>query len=355
MKTYLVGGAVRDRLLGQTVSEKDWVVVGATEGEMLALGFREVGKGFPVFLHPETNEEYALARIERKVGPGHRGFQCISGPDVTLEEDLERRDLTINSIAETEAGKFIDPHGGRRDLKSKILRHTSTAFREDPLRILRLARFYARYYHLGFCIHEETTQLVESMIRNNELEELTTERVLLEIDKALITKDPAIFFTYLAEVGAARILWPEIQVAAIDRLSRSLALSRESRFALLLQDLDQREIKYLCRRLKTSKNRLELTTLVVIHIETWSKLHELTATACANLIDLTDGLRKKDRFIQFNIACEDITGLNLGDKWQEVRDIMADVKADDIKVDATGSALGKLIRQEQIRRIGNTI
>ena len=177
MKIYLVGGAVRDQLLGFPIKERDWVVVGATIQEMLSQGYRQVGKEFPVFLHPKTNEEYALARLERKVRLGYKGFSFDASPTVTLEEDLERRDLTINAMAQTTSGELIDPYGGKKDLDQKILRHVSAAFSEDPVRILRVGRFLARYYYLGFSVAEETTALMTSMTKAGEVDALVAERV----------------------------------------------------------------------------------------------------------------------------------------------------------------------------------
>ena len=352
MKTYLVGGAVRDKLLRLPVSERDWVVVGSSEDELLNLGFRPVGRDFPVFLHPQSNEEYALARTELKTGPGHRGFQCRSDPQVTLEEDLSRRDLTINAIAETQTGELIDPFGGESDIKTKTLRHVSPAFSEDPLRILRVARFRARFHHLDFSVHPETTELITAMVSNREHEELTAERVLLELNKALTTKTPAIFFRYLAEVGADLALWPEVTPRAIDRLASCPARDPETRFAVLLSHLHEEEIQQFCKRLKAPKQLQELSILVSTNIDAWSHLAELDPVARARLIEQADGLRKATRFTRFNLACEEITGLALAAEWQTVRDTMADVKAEDLNADATGPALGELLRQERIRRIG---
>jgi len=177
MKVYLVGGAVRDELMGRPVTDRDWVVVGATVGQMLAQGFESVGKDFPVFLHPETKEEYALARIERKVAGGYHGFEFNTSTDVTLEEDLKRRDLTINAMAKTGEGNIIDPYGGQADLKNKILRHVSEAFVEDPVRVLRIARFAARFSAHGFTIAPETLALMQQMVINNECDHLVPERV----------------------------------------------------------------------------------------------------------------------------------------------------------------------------------
>lgn len=210
MKVYLVGGAVRDKLLGLPISDRDYVVVGTTPEAMLAKGFQQVGKDFPVFLHPKTHEEYALARTERKIGSGYTGFSCYSAPDVTIEDDLLRRDLTINAIAQSDTGELIDPHHGVRDLKNRVLRHVSDAFLEDPLRVLRVARFAARYYAQGFRIAPETMFLMQSMSETGELSHLTPERVWTETHKALMSNSPQIYFEVLRECGALAILFPEI-------------------------------------------------------------------------------------------------------------------------------------------------
>jgi tRNA nucleotidyltransferase (CCA-adding enzyme) len=201
VQTYLVGGAVRDKLLGLAVKERDWVVVGATPQQMLDQGFQQVGKDFPVFLHPLTREEYALARTERKNGKGYKGFDVFASPDVTLEDDLVRRDLTINAIAEDEHGQLIDPYGGQRDIEQKKLRHVSPAFEEDPLRVLRVARFAARFKHLGFTIADETHELLVKIAQSGELEALTPERVWLEWEKSLGTGSPDVFLSTLADIG----------------------------------------------------------------------------------------------------------------------------------------------------------
>jgi len=202
MKNYLVGGAVRDSLLGYPFHERDWVVVGATPQQMSNLGFRPVGKDFPVFLHPETNEEYALARTERKSGVGYHGFSFNCSTDVSLEEDLLRRDLTINAMARDTDGTIIDPYGGEKDLASRTLKHVSEAFSEDPLRVLRVARFLARYSHLGFTIHPSTLELMRQLSSNNELTALSSERVWLETQKALTEQTPSAYFASLHSVNA---------------------------------------------------------------------------------------------------------------------------------------------------------
>jgi len=210
MNVYLVGGAVRDNLLGLKNSDRDWVVVGATVAEMLAQGFVQVGKDFPVFLHPQSKEEYALARTERKSGHGHTGFNVIADPSVTLEEDLLRRDLTINAIAQDTAGRLIDPYGGYRDLQQKKLRHVSPAFSEDPLRVLRVARFAARFADRGFSIADETMQLMSDMVLSGELQHLPAERIWQELEKSLREPSPVVSMQTLRKCGALQMLMPEV-------------------------------------------------------------------------------------------------------------------------------------------------
>ena len=210
LDVYLVGGAVRDGLLGLAVYDRDWVVVGATPEEMLANGFQQVGKDFPVFLHPKTKEEYALARTERKVGVGYHGFEVFADPKVTLEEDLVRRDLTINAMAQTPSGEIVDPYGGQKDLQNKLLRHVSEAFSEDPLRVLRVARFAAKLAPFGFTLAPETQALMTQMVSGGELSDLTPERVWQEVVKALNTESPSVFFEVLDSVGAVAVLFPEL-------------------------------------------------------------------------------------------------------------------------------------------------
>ena len=210
MKSYLVGGAVRDWLLGRPVKERDWVVVGETPDSMKARGFQSVGRDFPVFLHPETKEEYALARTERKTAPGYRGFIVHAEPEVTLEEDLRRRDLTINAMALDTEGRLIDPYGGARDLEKRLLRHVSPAFGEDPVRILRLARFAARFAPLGFRVAAETLDLMRAMVAAGEVDALVPERVFAELAKALAEPEPGAFFEVLRACGALARLFPEI-------------------------------------------------------------------------------------------------------------------------------------------------
>ena len=210
MQVYLVGGAVRDALLGLPVKERDWVVVGSTRDELLRLKYKEVGRDFPVFLHPDSHEEYALARRERKTSPGYRGFAVEFGPEVSLEQDLARRDLTINAVAQAGDGSFIDPFGGQRDLQARVLRHVSPAFVEDPVRILRLARFAARFAPLGFQVAPETMALMRQMVEQGEVDALVAERVWQETEKALREAGASVFFRVLRETGALKIVFPEI-------------------------------------------------------------------------------------------------------------------------------------------------
>lgn len=210
MKIYLVGGAVRDKLLGKPTKDRDWVVVGATPDQLVQNGFQQVGRDFPVFLHPTSKEEYALARTERKTGKGYGGFTCYAGQDVTLEEDLLRRDLTINAMAEDADGHIVDPYGGQADLEQKILRHVSPAFSEDPLRVLRVARFHARYGNDGFRIAEETLSLMRTLVESGEIAHLTPERVWLETEKAFSEPAPQLYFETLHQCGALKEMLPEL-------------------------------------------------------------------------------------------------------------------------------------------------
>ena len=210
MQVYLVGGAVRDHLLGRPVKDNDWVVTGATPEDMIKLGYEQVGADFPVFLHPETHEEYALARTERKSGKGYQGFVCDFSSGVTLEDDLLRRDLTINAMAQADDGSIIDPHNGQADLEARLLRHVSPAFQEDPLRVLRVARFAARFADAGFSVAPETLTLMKTMVEAGELEHLVAERVWTETQRALLEDQPAVYFQVLRECGALAAWFPEL-------------------------------------------------------------------------------------------------------------------------------------------------
>jgi tRNA nucleotidyltransferase (CCA-adding enzyme) len=266
MQVYLVGGAVRDELLGRSVQERDWVVVGATPEELLRQGYRAAGRDFPVFLHPKTHEEYALARLERKVGPGYRGFTTEYSPAVSLAEDLRRRDLTINAMARAADGQIIDPYGGQEDLRLRRLRHVSEAFAEDPVRILRVARFAARFAPLGFTIAPETQALMQRMVAAGEAAALVSERVWRELERALGEAQPTRFFEVLAACGALPVLMPELApplepaLAALARAADNGA-APPVRFAALLADLEATAIEALGTRLRAPNDYRELAQL----------------------------------------------------------------------------------------------
>jgi tRNA nucleotidyltransferase (CCA-adding enzyme) len=329
MQVYLVGGAVRDRLLGLPVRERDWVVVGATPREMLALGYTPVGKDFPVFLHPDTKEEYALARTERKTGPGYTGFAVHAAPDVSLEEDLLRRDLTINAMAETVDGELIDPYGGKDDLENGILRHVSPAFAEDPVRILRIARFAARFSRWGFHVAHSTNKLLRAMVASGEVDQLVPERVWAELVKALTGPVPVRFFEVLHGCGALARLFPELEplypatpghtattppYTALPVLQAAVAFSEEPavRWAALICDidnagpkaLDKQRLNALCKRLRTPNACRELALLALQYRR---QVHEIAGLPPAEVLDLImalDALRRPDRLDDFLLVCE---------------------------------------------------
>jgi tRNA nucleotidyltransferase (CCA-adding enzyme) len=319
MKIYLVGGAVRDKLLNLPIKERDWVVVGATVKEMLALGFKQVGKEFPVFLHPQTFEEYALARMERKVRPGYKGFTFDTSPDVTLEEDLMRRDLTINAIAESEEGELIDPYGGQKDIAAKQLRHVSSAFIEDPVRLLRVGRFLARYASLGFSVASETLHLMQNMVAIGEADALVPERVWKELERALGEKNPEKFFEVLSTCHALSRLFPHLQMNGdgIIALTASTSLTKNPviRFAALMYDLpedslDKSQAKKVianqCERLKVPNAYRELAILTALHYKEALRGQTLSADEILQLFYALDLFRRKERFSKFLIACEAI-------------------------------------------------
>lgn len=324
MKTYLVGGAIRDMLLDRPVKERDYVVIGATTEEMLSKGFIQVGREFPVFLHPDTKEEYALARTEKKHRPGHQGFIVYSSPEVTLEQDLERRDLTINAMAQDSAGHLIDPYGGQHDLEQRILRNVSAAFAEDPVRILRIARFAARYADLYFRVAEETLELMRRMVASGEVDTLVPERVWQELVKALGETCPSPFFLVLEQCGALHRLFPEIRVSAdtwavLEKASQ-LSPDTEVRFSALINaptvseefshatssQQRQQPVDTLCERLKAPRRFRDLARLVARYHDQVEKALELSAAAILHLLLATDALRRPERFGQFILACEAI-------------------------------------------------
>lgn len=343
MKIYLVGGAVRDELLGRPIAERDWVVVGATPDDMIAAGYRPVGRDFPVFLHPETHEEYALARLERKTGPGYRGFVTEFSADVTLEQDLMRRDLTINAMAKASDGTIIDLFDGRQDLEQRVLRHVSDAFVEDPVRILRVARFLARYAPLGFTVASETLQLMRQMVEAGEADALVPERIWRELERALGEPQPRAAIEMLRDCGALRVILPEVDALfgvpqrpewhpEVDTgehimLTLQVAASRGCntvvRFALLLHDLGKAltprnlwprhhghetlglsAIEALCTRLHVPQDYRDLALLASrFHTHVHRGL-ELRHTTLLELIENCDGFRRPERFGDFLEVCE---------------------------------------------------
>jgi tRNA nucleotidyltransferase (CCA-adding enzyme) len=343
MQVYLVGGAVRDGLLGLTVKERDWVVVGSTREELLRLKFREVGRDFPVFLHPESHEEYALARLERKTGPGYRGFAVEFGPEVTLEEDLARRDLTINAIAQAADGTFVDPYGGRRDLQARLLRHVSAAFIEDPVRVLRVARFAARFAPLGFALAPETMALMQAMVERGEVNALVAERVWQETERALRESAASEFFRVLRGCGALKIIYPEVDalfgvpqppqwhpeidtgVHTLMVLEQAVRMSTDPRirFAALVHDLgkgttppaewpshrghEERSVALidaLCERLRVPSEYRDLSIIVARYHGNVHRAFELRPKTILEILEKADAFRRPERFSQALLACE---------------------------------------------------
>ena len=343
MQVYLVGGAVRDEQLGIPFREKDWCVVGARPDELEALGYTRVGKDFPVFLHPETREEYALARTERKTAPGYHGFEFDCSPDVTIEEDLERRDLTINALARDADGNLIDPWGGLRDLEDKVLRHVSDAFVEDPVRILRVARFAARYHTLGFTVARETMQLMQRMVDDGEVDALVPDRVWKETELALAGNSVRVYFEVLRECGALGILFPEVEalfgvpqperwhpeidtgVHVLMVLDQAEALSEdpEVRFAALVHDLGKgttprsqwpshpghetrgcKLIRAMAERYPVPNAFRDLGLLVSEFHTHCHRVHELRPKTLLKVLEKTDAFRRPERFEKFVVTCE---------------------------------------------------
>ena len=343
MKVYLVGGAVRDELLGRPVAERDWVVVGATPDQMLKAGYRQVGRDFPVFLHPDTNEEHALARTERKTGPGYRGFELRYSPDVTLEEDLQRRDLTINAIARDGDGTLIDPHDGRRDLEAKVLRHVSEAFNEDPVRILRVARFLARYQPLGFTVAPETHARMRAMAAAGEADALVPERVWQETDRALGEPAPEAWLRVLHDCGALARIYPELEalygvpqppqwhpevdtglhIELVLQAAAGLTPERRIRFAALMHDLgkgttprsvlprhighEERGIplvRAIAGRLRVPADYRELAELASLWHGHAHRAKELRPRTILKMLEGCDAFRRPQRFRDLLVACE---------------------------------------------------
>jgi tRNA nucleotidyltransferase (CCA-adding enzyme) len=400
MQVYLVGGAVRDRLLGRSVKERDWVVVGASPEELERQGFVSVGREFPVFLHPQTHEEYALARLERKVAPGYRGFTTRFSPDVTLEEDLRRRDLTINAMAETPAGEIVDPYGGRRDLEARLLRHVSESFIEDPVRVLRVARFAARYAELGFRVAEETIALMRRMTDSGELTALVPERVWQETERALGESRPDVFFETLRECGALSVIFPElaalhgvpqpprwhpevdtgVHVMLALRYSAATGASTTVRFAVVMHDLGKAltaperwpshrgheeagvpVIEGLCARLKVPNGFRELAVLTARHHAVVHRAAELRPATVLKLLEATDAFRRPERFEEMLAACEadarGRTGLEAQPYPQRAYLHRARAAAAAVSLDQNerqglaGPAIGEKIREKRLAAI----
>ena len=344
---YLVGGAVRDQLLNLPVKDRDWVIVGATPQTLIDLGYQQVGKDFPVFLHPQSKEEYALARTERKSGQGYTGFICDFSAEITLEQDLIRRDLTINAMAQDLQGNLYDPYYGADDLQQRILRHVSPAFVEDPLRVLRVARFAARYHHLGFTIAPETLQLMQTLTQQGELQHLTAERVWAETEKALNEKNPEIYFETLRQVGALAVLFPELDALygvpnpakyhpEIDSFVHTMMVLQQAtllseqvdchksavRFAAICHDLGKARTpksnwphhhgheklgitptRNLCKRLKVPSYYQQLAELTCEYHTHIHKIFELRPETVVKLFNTFDVWRKPLRFMEFLLVC----------------------------------------------------
>jgi tRNA nucleotidyltransferase (CCA-adding enzyme) len=400
MKIYLVGGAVRDELLGCPVTERDWVVVGARPEDLLSLGYTQVGRDFPVFLHPGTKEEYALARTERKRGHGYTGFEVDCDPSVTLEEDLLRRDLTVNAMARSGSGEIVDPYGGRRDLEAKILRHVSSAFVEDPLRVLRTARFAARLAHRGFTVAPETIDLMAEIVRREELAHLPAERIWTELQRALGERNPEVFVEVLRACGALARLLPEVEalfgvpqparyhpeidcgVHTLMVLRQSVALSPdpEVRFAALVHDLGKgttpevewpRHIGHerrglalidnVCDRLKAPNPYRDLARMTCRYHGHCHRALELRGSTILKLFHATDALRRPERFEAFLLACEADARGRLGLEERQYRQadylraalaVANQVTAADFEaLGLKGRALGEAISAERSRRL----
>jgi len=366
MKIYLVGGAVRDKLLGLPVKERDWVVVGATADDMLKQGYRQVGKEFPVFLHPKTSEEYALARMERKVLPGYKGFTFDTSPDVTLESDLIRRDLTINAMAEDENGKLFDFYHGKADLEHKILRHVSPAFKEDPVRILRIGRLLARYHHLGFHVADETMALMQSMVEAGEVDALVAERVWKELARALAEKNPEKFFEVLAECGALDKLFKGLDLngdafKALQAATR-LSIKPVVRFAALLSLYDTNQtlaianVNHICDRYRAPNEYRELAILTIKHYSTAHHAETLSAPAIVHFLYTIDIFRREHRFQHFMLAAKAIAQtVNVSFNPDFLKACAQAAKAVDIRQLMTegykGEALAIKLREKRVEKI----
>jgi tRNA nucleotidyltransferase (CCA-adding enzyme) len=404
MEIYLVGGAVRDKLLGFPVMEKDWVVIGETPESMIKQGFRPVGKDFPVFLHPQSHDEYALARTERKTAPGYKGFAIHASPEVSLEQDLIRRDLTINAIALTPQGQLIDPYGGQQDIENRVFRHISPAFAEDPVRILRVARFAARYGHLGFTLAKETRELMLSMVAAGEVDYLVPERVWAELSKALKEMTPSAFFYTLKDCTALEKIFPEINCLfgvpqpekyhpEIDtglhsmlclEQAAQLSTSPEVRFAALVHDLGKgvtpqkiwphhygheenglQILEKLCSRLRVPNAFKTLSMNVMQYHTHCHKVFELRASTLTDMLSVLGAFKANNMLPEFLLACEadakGRTGFEYA-PYPQAEIIMLAAKAA-ASVDASailnsglkGAKIGEAIRRLRIKAVVEVI
>jgi tRNA nucleotidyltransferase (CCA-adding enzyme) len=369
MDIYLVGGAVRDELLGLPVKDRDWVVTGATPDDMLAQGYKQVGADFPVFLHPTTREEYALARTERKNGQGYHGFTVYSAPDVTLEDDLKRRDLTINAMAKATDGTLVDPFNGQKDIESRQLRHVSEAFTEDPLRILRTARFAARLQPQGFEVAGPTMDLMTDMVRADEISHLVPERVWQEVQRALHENEPGTFFTVLRECGALESLIPELTpgpvfeaaMAAL-RCTHEHNLDTDARFAALLSPLpsssagqSQNAAEARAKQLKASNDCIAMARLLTATAPTLETAESVEPESCLALLDQADAWRRPERFTALLATLKCVLPAESSgnvDQLKRALDAANTVSAQSLMAEGfTGKALGKAIHDERLRRI----
>lgn len=397
MQRYLVGGAVRDALLGLPVGERDWVVVGATQTEMEAQGYRAVGRDFPVFLHPETQEEHALARTERKSGRGYRGFVVDASPEVSLEEDLKRRDLTVNAMARAEDGSLIDPCGGQADLEARLLRHVSEAFVEDPLRVLRVARFATRFAPFGFRIADDTMALMQRIVAAGEMEALAAERVWKETERALMHDHPSVYFDTLRQCGALAVLMPEVDqlfgvpqradfhpeidtgihcLMALDQAARDQA-SAASRVAVLLHDLGKALtpdavlpghrgheeagvplVQAFCQRLRVPTAYRDLACAVCRDHLLVHRAHRLRPSTLLGLIERLRGLRDDTFFEQALVACRADARGRTGfedaaypsvEYLRAARDVVAEIRAADVMTEGVeGPEVGKRLTEARV-------
>jgi tRNA nucleotidyltransferase (CCA-adding enzyme) len=401
VKRYCVGGAIRDELLGLPVKEKDWVVTGAAPEDMVAAGYKPVGKDFPVFLHPQTKEEHALARTERKSGRGYHGFTFHTGPDVTIEDDLSRRDLTVNAIARADDGAIVDPHGGRRDVEARVLRHVSPAFAEDPVRILRLARFHARFAPLGFRVADETLALCRQMVEAGEADALVPERVWQETAKALMASErPAVFFQTLRDCGALARVMPEVDalfgvpqradyhpevdsgvhtLMCVDAAAR-MGFALPVRVSALLHDLGKARtpkgewpshkmheargvplVEKFCERLRVPS---DCRDLAVIHTREHLIVHqarELRPGTILELLERVDLARRPERFELLMQAClcdaRGRTGFEDCEYPQvpylrEAARVVLEVQARDVAAEGlTGEAIGAELRKRRLEKL----